>query len=99
MAQSQSLAVERLIVSVRGQRVILSTDLARIYGVQPKALNQAVRRNADRFPADFAFRLTLAEAAHVQRLRSQSVTLKRGAHMKYPPVAFTEHGAIMVATV
>lgn len=94
--------------------MILSGDLAEIYGVEPKRLNQAVRRNAARFPADFMFRLTLAETRDVARLRSQIVTLDnrtadareasraahaRGAFAKYPPLAFTEHGAIMVATV
>lgn len=94
-----SLAVERVIVTLRGQRVILSSDLARIYGVQPRALNQAVKRNVERFPPDFAFRLNREEAAEVRRSRSQSVILKRGANVKYPPLAFTEHGAIMAATV
>ena len=94
-----SVAVARVIRTVRGARVILSSDLARIYAVTPKALNQAVKRNAERFPPDFAFRLSRDEVAGVRRLRSQSVTLKRGAHVKYPPLAFTEHGAIMAATV
>ena len=72
---------------------------AKIYGVAPRVLNQAVKRNAERFPPDFAFRLRGHEAAEIRRSRSQSVTLKRGAHVKYPPLAFTEHGAIMAATV
>ena len=61
--------------------------------------NQAVKRNADRFPVDFMFRLTLAEAEDMQRSRSQIVTLKRGQNIKYFPAAFTEHGAIMAANV
>lgn len=93
------LAVERVIVAVRGQRVILSADLARIYGVESRVLNQAVKRNAERFPPDFAFRLNAEEAAQVRRSRSQPVILKRGANVKYPPLAFTEHGAVMAATV
>lgn len=92
-------AVADTILNLRGQRVILSADLATIYSVTTKALNQAVRRNIRRFPPDFAFRLTRREASAAQRLRSQSVTLKRGAHFKYAPVVFTEHGAVMVATV
>jgi hypothetical protein len=88
-----------LIAEVRGQRVILDGDLARIYGVPTKALNQAVKRNAERFPEDFCFRLTLEEAEAVLRSRSQFVTLKRGANLKYLPNAFTEHGAIMAANV
>lgn len=73
-------------------------DLAALYEVEVKVLNQAVKRNIKRFPADFMFQLTTVEAA---RLRSQIVTLKtkRGQHRKYPPYAFTEHGAIMAAPV
>lgn len=77
MEGSQTVPVEQLILTVRGQRVILSSDLAEIYGVETRALNQAVKRNADRFPTDFALRLTRAEATALQRSRSQSVTLKR----------------------
>jgi hypothetical protein len=91
--------IESLIVTVREQRVILAPDLASLYGVPTKALNQAVKRNADRFPVDFMFRLTLAEAEDMQRSRSQIVTLKRGQNIKYLPAAFTEHGAIMAANV
>ena len=91
--------VEQAILLLRGRRVMLDADLARIYGVETKALNQAVKRNAAKFPADFIFQLTMAEADTVDRLRSQIVTLKRGQHRKYLPYAFTEHGAIMVATV
>jgi len=91
--------IESLIVTVREQRVILAPDLASVYGVPTKALNQAVKRNADKFPADFMFRLTLAEAEGLRRSRSQIVTLKRGQNIKYLPAAFTEHGAIMAANV
>ena len=83
---------------IRGQRVLLDADLAMLYGVSTKVLNQAVRRNRDRFPNDFLVRLTNQDIA---RLRSQIVTLKvgRGTHRKYPMLAFTEHGAIMAATI
>jgi hypothetical protein len=91
--------IESLIVTVRGQRVILAPDQSAIYGVPTKALNQAVKRNGDKFPADFMFRLTLAEAEDIRRSRSQTVTLKRGQNIKYLPAAFTEHGAIMAANV
>ena len=86
------------ILVVRGQRVMLDADLARLYGVSTKAFNQAVRRNRGRFPADFLLELTNQEVA---RLRSQIVTLKtgRGEHRKYQQLAFTEHGAIMAATI
>lgn len=96
---SVMVPAEPLIVTVRRQRVILSPDLAAIYGVETRTLNQAVKRNRDRFPPDFAFRLSRQEAADIQHLRSQSVILKRGQHVKYAPLAFTEHGAIMAATV
>ncbi|HEY5808856.1 MAG TPA: ORF6N domain-containing protein [Povalibacter sp.] len=86
------------ILGVRGQRVMLDADLARLYGVSTKAFNQAVRRNRGRFPGDFLIELTNQEVAH---LRSQFVTLKngRGSNVKYLPMAFTEHGAIMAATI
>jgi hypothetical protein len=89
--------INPLIFELRGQRVILASDLAAIYGVTTKVLNQAVRRNAQKFPADFVFQLTDAEAKTAKSLRSQIVTLKRGEHQKYLPNAFTEHGALMAA--
>lgn len=85
------------IVVIRGSRVILAADLAGIYGVQTRALNQAVKRNLEKFPEDFIFQLTLEEAETVQRSRSQIVILKRGLNIKYLPYAFTEHGAIVAA--
>jgi hypothetical protein len=90
-----------LLQSIRGVRVILDTDLARLYGVETRALNQAVRRNRERFPDEFVFQLTDAEAGEALPLRSQTVILKvgRGQHRKYPPYAFTEHGALMASTV
>jgi hypothetical protein len=91
--------LETLIFTVRGKRVILDADLARIYGVTTKRLNEQVRRNADRFPSDFMIQLTPSETKDVRALRSQFATLKRGQHSKYLPRVFTEHGAIMAATV
>lgn len=90
--------VEPLIRIVRGERVILDADLARLYGVPTKRLNEQVRRNAERFPPDFMIQLTERES---RSLRSQFATLKggRGRHRKYLPHAFTEHGAIMAANV
>ena len=88
-------SLETLIFTVRGKRVILDADLARIYGVTTKRLNEQVRRNADRFPSDFMIQLTPSETKEVQALRSQFATLKRGQHIKYLPRVFTEHGAIM----
>ena len=78
---------------------MLASDLASIYGVETRALNQAVKRNERRFPADFMFQLTAEEAEDLQRSRSQSVIMKRGQNIKYLPYAFTEHGAIMQASV
>ena len=75
---------------------MLSTDLADLYEVEPRALVQAVKRNLDRFPADFIFQLTWQE---VLRLRSQSVILKRGSNIKYAPYAFTEQGVAMLSSV
>ena len=88
--------IDRYIHSVRGQKVMLDTDLARLYGVEVKRLNEQVRRNADRFPLEFMFRLTPEEFA---RLRSQFATSKGRGGRRYLPQAFTEHGAVMLATV
>jgi hypothetical protein len=83
---------------MRGHRILLDADLAALYVVTTKRLNEQVRRNRERFPEDFAFRLSAEEA---NSLRSQNATLKpgRGRHRKYRPWAFTEHGAIMAATI
>ncbi|MDZ7760793.1 MAG: ORF6N domain-containing protein [Desulfovermiculus sp.] len=70
--------------------------MAKLYQVETRALKQAVRRNASRFPDDFMFELTLEED---RDLRSQNVTLKRGQHTKYPPMAFTEQGVAMLSSV
>jgi hypothetical protein len=91
--------VAPLIHVLRGERVLLSQDLAGLYAVPVKVLNQAVRRNIARFPLDFMFRLTRAEAEVVLRSRSQFVTLKRGANVKYAPYAFTEQGVAMLSSV
>jgi hypothetical protein len=103
----QPLAQEAItprIATVRGQRVLLDTDLASLYEVQTKRFNEAVRRNLAKFPADFMFQLSADEWA---ALRSQFATLnasadkdaQRGRHRKYLPYAFTEHGAIMAANL
>lgn len=91
--------IESRIFSLRGHRVMLGRDLAELYGVSTKALNQAVKRNKNRFPVDFMFRMNRDEARAVLSLRSQFVTLKRGHHLKYAPYVFTEHGAVMLANV
>ena len=87
--------VERLILLIRGQKVILDADLAELYGVPTKVLVQTVKRNADRFPSDFMFQLAPEEFAH---LRSQFVTSSWGGR-RYPPFAFTEHGVAMLSSV
>jgi hypothetical protein len=83
------------IVILRGEKVMLDRDLAKLYGVEVKALNQAVKRNIERFPADFMFQLTPEET---QILRSQTVTSSWGGVRK-PPYAFTEHGVAMLSAV
>ena len=88
--------ITSMIHHVRGQRVMLDRDLAELYGVETKVLKQAVRRNIKRFPGDFLFELTLDEN---KSLRSQFVTLKRGGHSKYPPMAITEQGVAMLSSV
>lgn len=86
------------IASLRGQRVILDSSLAALYGVETKRFNEQIKRNAGRFPQDFMFRLTADETS---ALRSQNATLNsgRGQHRKYLPFAFSEHGALMAAMV
>jgi len=91
--------VERDIFLIRGERVILDAALAKLYGVSTKRLNEQVKRNRERFPEDFVFQLTIDEAQHYHRSRSQIATLKRGRNMKYLPHSFTEHGALMAANV
>lgn len=103
MTQNKKLSIplERIasfILVVRGHKVLLDADLAALYGVTTKRLNEQVRRNRERFPEDFVFPLAQDE---YEALRSQFATLKpgRGRHRKYLPYVFTEHGAIMAAAV
>jgi ORF6N domain len=88
-------SVSSRIYEIRGARVILDSDLARLYGVTPKRFNEQVRRNTARFPVGFMFRLTNHE---VGILRSQIATSSWGGR-RYLPLAFTEHGAVMAATI
>ena len=104
-------SVAQRILLIRGQKVMLDADLAELFGVPTKRFNEQVKRNLDRFPADFMFQITEDEDESLrsqnatlnkyESLRSQFVTLKtgRGQHRKYLPYVFTEHGAIMAATI
>jgi ORF6N domain len=101
MSATRGTAVAEIaqrILLIRGQRVMLDSDLAALYGVSTKRLNQQVKRNDARFPDAFMFRLSAGEH---RILRSQIATLRlgHGEHRKYPPNAFTEHGALMLASV
>jgi hypothetical protein len=106
MTSPESTSLEHIARSIRflrGHRVLRDSELAVLYGVETKVLNQAVRRNAESFPPDFRFQLTIEEA---RRLRSQIVTLEsavseagRGRHRKYQPWAFTEQGVAMLSSV
>ena len=98
-ARKPGNGIEDRIQTVRGVKVILDSDLAGIYGVEVRRLNEQVKRNGDRFPEDFAFTLDDQEWQEFRRLRSQNATLKRGRHRKYLPRVFTEHGALMAANV
>jgi hypothetical protein len=91
-----SAAIAERIISVRGQRVLLDSELAALYQVTTKALNLAVRRNANRFPPDFMFRLTDTEFAH---LRLQIETSSSHGGRRYKPFVFTEQGVAMLSTV
>jgi phage regulator Rha-like protein len=95
MSQELQLLQSR-IHSIRGEKVMLASDLAEIYGVETRALNQAVKRNPTRFPSRFMFQLTAEE---VSNLKSQFVTSSWGGARRALPYAFTEHGAVMLAAV
>ena len=115
MPDAQSLIpverIDRSILLIRGQKVMLDNDLASLYGVETKKLIQAVKRNIERFPGDFMFQLTWDEAEILRSqlgvsslrdgelLRSQIATLKRGHNVKYRPYAFTEQGVAMLSSV
>ena len=90
-----SQEIESKVIIIKDQRVILDSDLAKLYGVSTKRLNEQVRRNLDRFPADFGFQLDPKE---IRLLRSQFATSSWGGR-RYLPFAFTEHGALMLASV
>ncbi len=102
-----SQRIEPMILTIRGQKVVLDMELARIYGVTTKVFNQAVKRNRRKFPPDFMFRLTMEE---YENLRSHIVTSRGGPNRsqivtgshggrRYLPYAFTEHGAVMAANI
>ena len=88
-------SIQRHIYVIRGHKVMLDADLATLYQVSTSSLNQAVKRNSKRFPEDFMFRLSHAEAA---AMRSQTVTASK-RNLKYQPLAFTEHGVAMLSAV
>ncbi len=93
------IEVENKIITLRDQQVILDSDVAELYGVQTKEINQAVRNNPEKFPIGYIWELSTEET---QSLRSKILTLKnlgRGQHSKYPPKAFTEKGLYMLATI
>lgn len=87
--------IEDRILVVRGQRVMLDHELAEIYQIETKVLNQAVKRNLQRFPADFMFQLSESE---FETIRSQNVTASK-RNLRFRPYVFTEHGAVMLATI
>jgi phage regulator Rha-like protein len=89
-------AIVNKIYLIRGSKVMVDKDLAELYGVETKRLKEQVNRNINRFPAHFMFMLTKEES---EILRSQNATLRHGAHSKYLPYAFTEHGVLMLSNV
>lgn len=91
--------IAALVHSIRGEKVLLDADLAALYAVSTGALNQAVKRNWNRFPSDFMFRLSPGEADALRASKSQVVILKRGQNIKYLPYAFTEQGVAMLSSV
>ena len=97
-APIESNGIVKAILVARDRTVLLDADLAALYGVSTKALNQAVKRNAARFPPDFAFQLSTKETAALNKLSSQSESQKH-RDPRSPRYAFTEHGAMMLAMV
>ncbi len=100
--------IHSLIFTLRGQKIILDSDLAALYGVATKVLNQAIKRNAEKFPVDFMFQLAPQDVENMRSqivtsrlggMRSQFVTASKTRNIRFLPFAFTEHGAIMAATV
>ena len=88
-----------LVALVRSEKVLLDRDLAELYGIETKVLNQAVKRNLDRFPEDFMFQLSEEESDSIESLRSQFVTSKGRGGRRYRPYAFTEQGVAMLSSV
>jgi len=91
--------IEKAIITVKGQNVIIDSDVARIYGVETKRVNEAIKENPDKFPTGYILKLTNEET---HSLRSEKTTLEklgRGQHSKYNPTAFTEKGLYMLATI
>lgn len=105
MTDLASLNIQSMIVTMRGVQVMLDRDLAVIYGVETKVLNQAVKRNMERFPQEFRFQLTQSEDQELAakweqlHLRSQAVTSSRHGGRRYLPIAFTEQGVSMLSAV
>lgn len=97
MSKISKTEIEKCIFIVRKQKVMLDSDLARIYGVETKTLNRAMKRNSDRFPTDFMFQLSTTEAENL-RYQFGTSSLKYGGR-RYLPYVFTEHGALMLASV
>ncbi len=98
MSEKNTALVEQKILTVRGQRVMLDSDLAKLYGVPTHRFNEAVKRNRSRFPVDFAFMLLPEELAALISQNAISKTPGRGGR-RTPPWVFTEHGAVMAANV
>jgi len=91
--------IEQAILLIRGQRVMLDRDLAALYGVTTSNLNKAMKRNLDRFPADFMFQLAIDEAQACLGSRFQIGILKKGQNIKYLPYVFTQEGVAMLSSV
>jgi phage regulator Rha-like protein len=108
LIQFDTTSIISFIYIIRGERVLLDSDLAKLYGVETKMLKRAIKRNIIRFPSDFMFELTASEYTslryHFGTLKNQNVNVEkkdslRGKHSKYPPFAFTEQGVAMLSSV
>ena len=95
----ENINIENMIYEIRGIPVIMSNDIAKLYKVETKELNRQVRRNIERFPDDFCFQVTREEYYYILRCQNGTLELKQGQYSKYLPLAFTEHGISMLASV
>ena len=96
---TEELKIENMIYEIRGKQVMVESDLAKLYGVETKRINESVRRNFEKFPERYCFKLNKKEYLNILRSQNATLELKRGQYSKYLPRVFTEQGVAMLATI